>query len=162
MNCLDVFSPRPIWSSSSCAALVIRCRAVTVSRAGFDAVGKTVCGALRLKVLEWERVGFGFTGPMERREAAKSGSRPSRSIAVKVLAYWGSVLVVCEVEIVAMRAVATLLRRGGGRAHTVRLDMRWLFLGMICRTTRCRTRRLRRWWCRLRSWWFGSSCFLRS
>lgn len=86
-NCLDVFSPRLIWSISSCAAFVMRCRAVTVSRAGFDAVGKTVCCELRLKVLEWERVGFGFTGPIERREAAKWGSRPSRSIAEKMLAY---------------------------------------------------------------------------
>ena len=35
-----------------------------------------------LKVLEWEYVGAGFTGPIVRREAAKWGSRPSRSIAV--------------------------------------------------------------------------------
>lgn len=59
----------------------MRWRAVTVSKAGFEAVGKTVCTELRLKVLEWERVGLGSTGPIERREAAKSGSRPSRSIA---------------------------------------------------------------------------------
>lgn len=36
------------------------------------------------KVLEGENVGAGFTGPMWRREAAKSGSRPSRSIAVLI------------------------------------------------------------------------------
>lgn len=82
-NCLRTFSPRLIRSISSCTASVIRCRAVTASRAGLDAVGKTVCGERRLKVLEWERVGLGLTGPIERREAAKSGSRPSRSIAVR-------------------------------------------------------------------------------
>jgi len=38
------------------------------------------CGGNR-KVLEWENVGFGVTGPMERRDAAKWGSRASRSIA---------------------------------------------------------------------------------
>jgi hypothetical protein len=31
-------------------------------------------------VLVREKVGLGVTGPMERREAAKSGSRPSRSM----------------------------------------------------------------------------------
>lgn len=35
-----------------------------------------------LKVLEWEYVGAGFTGPIVRREAAKWGSRPSMSMAV--------------------------------------------------------------------------------
>lgn len=35
----------------------------------------------RLKVLELESVGVGVTGPRERSDAAKSGSRPSRSIA---------------------------------------------------------------------------------
>lgn len=46
--------------------------------------GKMVCWEVpwRWKVLECDRVGDGLTGPMERREAAKSGSRPSRSIAV--------------------------------------------------------------------------------
>ena len=34
------------------------------------------------KVLEWEYVGAGVTGPMLRSEAAKWGSRPSRSMAV--------------------------------------------------------------------------------
>jgi hypothetical protein len=33
-------------------------------------------------VLVLDSVGVGLTGPMPRREAAKSGSRPSRSIAV--------------------------------------------------------------------------------
>lgn len=53
-----------------------------------DALGKTVwdwfgwVAADGLKVLEWEYVGAGVTGPMERREAAKWGSRPSRSMAV--------------------------------------------------------------------------------
>lgn len=57
------------------------------SNAGFEDVGKTVCvGAPGpvpgwLNVLEWESVGAGFTGPIERREAAKWGSRASRSIA---------------------------------------------------------------------------------
>lgn len=52
-----------------------------MSKAGFEAVGKTVCMEPRLTVLELEKVGWGLTGPMRRREAAKSGSRPSRSIA---------------------------------------------------------------------------------
>jgi hypothetical protein len=56
-------------------------RAVTASSAGFEADGKTVCMEPRFTVLELERVGKGLTGPMCRREAAKSGSRPSRSIA---------------------------------------------------------------------------------
>lgn len=56
------------------------------------ACGKTVWVSLGrmagegLKVLEWEYVGAGVTGPMERREAAKWGSRPSRSIAIILLA----------------------------------------------------------------------------
>lgn len=32
-------------------------------------------------MLELDRVGAGLTGPMPRRDAAKSGSRPSRSMA---------------------------------------------------------------------------------
>lgn len=38
------------------------------------------CGGVR-KVLDGENVGEGVTGPIERREAAKCGSRASRSIA---------------------------------------------------------------------------------
>lgn len=34
-------------------------------------------------MLECEKVGFGVTGPMERSEAAKWGSRASRSIAIQ-------------------------------------------------------------------------------
>lgn len=79
--CLPTKSPRPRASSSSCAAFPILVRAVTASKAGFEAVGKTVCMEPWLTVLELEWVGKGFTGPMWRREAAKSGSRPSRSIA---------------------------------------------------------------------------------
>jgi hypothetical protein len=63
-----------------------------VRRAGFEEVGKTDwllpepdcdwrCDWVCVNVLEFERVGEGVTGPMERREAAKWGSRPSRSIA---------------------------------------------------------------------------------
>lgn len=81
---------RPVWlvrpnsSASRSASLAMRCRALTTSRAGFGAgeAGKTVwfgpgvdgeeAGArLVLKVLEWESVGVGWTGPIERREAAK-------------------------------------------------------------------------------------------
>lgn len=40
--------------------------------------------ALKATVLEFENVGLGITGPMERRDAAKSGSRASRSIAMDV------------------------------------------------------------------------------
>lgn len=36
-------------------------------------------------MLEWENVGFGVTGPMERSEAAKWGSRASRSIAIQYI-----------------------------------------------------------------------------
>lgn len=62
-----------------------RCRAEKTSNAGLDAGGKTVgAGCWRAKVLEGEKVGFGVTGPMVRSCAAKSGSRPSRSIAFVV------------------------------------------------------------------------------
>lgn len=62
-----------------------------------NAWGKMVCaGCVRgcgWKVLEGENVGAGLTGPMWRREAAKSGSRPSMSIAVlNQLARWSSEL----------------------------------------------------------------------
>lgn len=36
-------------------------------------------------MLEFENVGDGLTGPIDRREAAKSGSRPSMSMAGKSL-----------------------------------------------------------------------------
>lgn len=59
---------------------------MTTSSAGLEACGKTVCiEPGRLKVLEFENVGDGLTGPIDRREAAKSGSRPSMSIAGKSL-----------------------------------------------------------------------------
>lgn len=79
---------RPICSASSCAAFAAVCRAVSTKSAGFAAVGKTgwfwFCCWVGpgLNVLVRERVGLGTTGPMERRDAAKSGSRPSRSITV--------------------------------------------------------------------------------
>lgn len=69
----------------------MRSRALRTRRAGLVADwGKTSCAdwsgcgvalGAGLKVLEWEYVGAGFTGPIERREAAKWGSRPSRSMA---------------------------------------------------------------------------------
>ena len=59
----------------------MRCRAEKTNNAGLVAGGKTVGAGWREKVLEGEYVGLGVTGPMVRREAAKSGSRPSRSIA---------------------------------------------------------------------------------
>lgn len=98
--------PFPNPSLSASASLVMRCRALTARSAGFsagegntlgcvgdgvDEVGLAVgfvcvcvCGWPWdwLKVLECESVGAGLTAPMERREAAKCGSRPSRSIAV--------------------------------------------------------------------------------
>lgn len=59
---------------------MIRAREVTTRSAGFveesgniddveEGDGAPCCG--ERKVLEWENVGFGVTGPMERREAAK-------------------------------------------------------------------------------------------
>lgn len=59
----------------------MRWRAVTTSRAGLEAVGKTVWTVPRLKGLGCEKFPDGSTGPIVRSEAAKSGSRPSRSIA---------------------------------------------------------------------------------
>jgi hypothetical protein len=41
-----------------------------------------------LKVEVWEWVGEGWTGPMLRREAAKSGSRASRSITGVGIVSW--------------------------------------------------------------------------
>ena len=70
-----------------------------------DALGKAAwdgfgwVAADGLKVLEWEYVGAGVTGPMDRREAAKWGSRPSMSMAIVLV--W---LVVFFCSIVALAA----------------------------------------------------------
>lgn len=88
-NCLPAKLGFPTCSASFSAALAICSRALKTRSAGFeDAWGKIVwvgcvpgCG---WKVLEGENVGAGLTGPMWRREAAKSGSRPSMSIAILV------------------------------------------------------------------------------
>jgi hypothetical protein len=73
---------RPNCSAFCSAALVIRARAEMANSAGFAESGNTEGPCPGLKVLEREKVGLGMTGPMERREAAKCGSRPSRSMAV--------------------------------------------------------------------------------
>ena len=71
----------PTCSASRSAAWVTRSRAFRTRRAGLVADwGKIACAdwsgcgvalAAGLKVLEWEYVGAGFTGPMLRRDAAK-------------------------------------------------------------------------------------------
>ena len=82
----------PTDSASISAARAARCRALHTRSAGFASAcaGNTVpvrsCvllfGVRWLKVLELDNVGFGVTGPMERSEAAKVGSRASISMAL--------------------------------------------------------------------------------
>ena len=77
---------RPSVSNSFSAARANAAREDRVRSAGLDAgegygEEEPWDGCVALKVLEFESVGLGITGPMERREAAKSGSRASRSIA---------------------------------------------------------------------------------
>ena len=88
-----------------------------------DALGKAAwdgfgwVAADGLKVLEWENVGAGVTGPVDRREAENWGWRPSRSIAIVLV--W---LVVFFCSIVAL--VASFLGTatpGGITYHSISL-----------------------------------------
>lgn len=79
---------------SASASADILVRDINVNNDGFaltssliapDVGGETFCPLGWLNVLLRESVGVGVTGPMERSEAAKSGSRASRSIAFSVV-----------------------------------------------------------------------------